>query len=507
MFKILCRVVGLIVLFLSSSPLIGQMDYNLPVRYTTTDMYAGPTGKDSAKLKEFIYEQFSYKAVLVKDGEEIILPVSSLGDLEFNDPEDLSQFWTIQRLKGNRYKELTSLKGSDWEIIEELNELSNDALSYYERNDALYRDLYLEAYLHELVYRIYPAGSISGLSGSINVRILKDTSPNAGILPNGTLLINSGLLSVLNSELDLIAVLAHEIAHYVLEHAAKNIKAEEKRQKRAAFLSVLATAATAAVEVGIAVNNDNYRPGYLTLSTAVIASSISSSINKELGMKYNREQELEADLIAKDLLNQIGIDTSSMAKALSSIYNYSNGRGYTVSLGASNSHPAIFDRLELLGGWAEGELSEEHLIRFSAINTFNAQIEYQRLNLQDCLELTLLNIDAGIASGTDYMLAAKSMLYLSNDSSSNKIALGYLEKSRAFSFANSIELEKVRGIFLDRLGNSGAAKVAFDSYIQNLEKAKTNKEFTREDYRIIQYLNEEIIWAKQMQRKLIKLNE
>jgi Zn-dependent protease with chaperone function len=506
MFKILFRIAGFLVLIFSSSPLIGQTDYNLPVRYTINNMYAVPTDKDSAILKEFVYEQHSFKAVLIKDGKKFILPVSSLEELEFNPPEDLHQFWTIQRLKENRYKELTSPKGIDWELGLELDELSQDALTYYERNDALYQDLYLEAYLHALVHRIYPTGIITGLSGLLNVRILKDTSPNAVIFPNGTLLINSGLLSVVKSESELIAVLAHQIAHYVLEHTVKNIKAEEKRRKRAEFLSYLATAATAAVEVGIAANNENYVPGYLTLSIAVIASSISTSINRQLGLDYNREQELEVDLITKELLDFIVIDTNSLSNALLSIYMHSKSRGDIVSPEAPNSITMLAERLKLLGGWDRNEISKNHTIRFSGINSINAQIEYQRLHLPHCLSLVKQNINAGIASGADYLLAAKTMLYLSNDSISNKIALGYLKKSKAFSFANSIELDKVRGIFLDRLGDRGAAKLAFDSYMQNLEKAKIDKEFTWEDYRVIEYLNEEIIWAKQMQRKLIELN-
>ena len=507
MLKNLFRIIAVSTIYFSFKPASAQLEFNLPILYNG-DMYSQQQKPDSVLLHRLYYHQGELKLVLIKDEQKFIVSASSVGELEFFPPQGLDEFWKIQCLKEERYKDLVSFRGGfDWDLRLELNELSQDVLAYYEKNDALYRDLYLESYLQELVYKLYPSTALTGLPGFVNIRILKDSSPNAFVFPNGTLIINTGLLSLIKSESELIAVLAHEIAHFVLEHTLKNIRKAEERRKRAEFLSFLATATVGVIEVGLASSNENYSPGALTFSTAIIASSVSSSINEALGMKYSHDQEYEADIVAKEMLNFLGLDPNYLTNVLQAIQNYSVKKGFFTTLQASATHPNISKRISILGSAVQRESDLNYTIRFSAINTFNAQIEFQRLNLQDCLELTLLNIDAGIASGTDYLLAAKSMLYLSNDSSSNKIALGYLEKSRAYSFANSIELEKVRGIFLDRIGNNGAAKLAFDSYIQNLEKAKTNKEFTWEDYRVIQYLNEEIIWAKQMQRKLIKLKE
>ena len=54
--------------------------------------------------------------------------------------------------------------------------------------------------------------------------VLNNSVPNAWALPGGKIAINRGLLTELNSEAELAAVLGHEIVHAAARHSAKRIE-------------------------------------------------------------------------------------------------------------------------------------------------------------------------------------------------------------------------------------------------------------------------------------------
>ena len=59
------------------------------------------------------------------------------------------------------------------------------------------------------------------------------------MLPNGSMVISTGLLCTLDSEDELAAVIACELGHFVLDHQVNNIYRAERRAKRAAFCRCL----------------------------------------------------------------------------------------------------------------------------------------------------------------------------------------------------------------------------------------------------------------------------
>ena len=54
--------------------------------------------------------------------------------------------------------------------------------------------------------------------------VVNDGTPNAWALPGGKIGIHRGLLTELNSEAELAAVLAHEIVHAAAKHGAKSMQ-------------------------------------------------------------------------------------------------------------------------------------------------------------------------------------------------------------------------------------------------------------------------------------------
>jgi predicted Zn-dependent protease len=85
-----------------------------------------------------------------------------------------------------------------------------------EKADYLFEDAELQAYLETVMHKLYPE-----YPGAISVRIVDSPSLNAFALPNGSIYINTGMLSRLENEAQVATVLAHEGVHFTNKHSWK----------------------------------------------------------------------------------------------------------------------------------------------------------------------------------------------------------------------------------------------------------------------------------------------
>ncbi len=203
---------------------------------------------------------------LVKKGERIEkISVIHLNRITF-EPANLEEFWISKAIENGVYNQLMR-NGNQMELRKELDDEVLEYMNYLQSNDLFYQDSYIESYLNSLALKISPKNINDGRPGFIHIKIVKDTTPNAHIYSNGTMLINKGLLSVVHSEEELMAVLAHEISHFFLDHSVLNIDTVVARQRCAEFWASLATGLVAATEIYTAARNPNYYPGDITMAT------------------------------------------------------------------------------------------------------------------------------------------------------------------------------------------------------------------------------------------------
>jgi hypothetical protein len=89
----------------------------------------------------------------------------------------------------------------------------------------------VQEYVSQLGNSLLPSGT-KGTSRSLEFRffVVEDPTINAASLPDGTLLINTGLLGAVDNEAQLAFILSHEIAHVLQVHHRREI--EETRGKR-----------------------------------------------------------------------------------------------------------------------------------------------------------------------------------------------------------------------------------------------------------------------------------
>ena len=163
--------------------------------------------------------------------------------------------------------------------------------------------------------------------------IIDSPAINAFALPGGYVYVNRGLLTFINTEAELAAVLAHEIGHITARHAVQ-------QHARTGL-------ANAASSVGGFVAAVATRSGY-------IGSQISqvTSLWAQTGLSgYGREAELEADSLGAEYLYNAGYDPAAMIDVITVLKNQEDfnrrvsgqGGGYH---GLFATHPRNDTRLQ-----------------------------------------------------------------------------------------------------------------------------------------------------------------
>ncbi len=116
-------------------------------------------------------------------------------------------------------------------------------------------------------------------------------SVNAFAGPGGIIAVNAGLVVITESESELAAVIAHEIAHVTQRHLAQLMERSE--------LASLTTFAGVFASILLATQN----PG---AGQAALAASLAGA--EHTALRYSREKEMEADRTGMELLHRAGFD-------------------------------------------------------------------------------------------------------------------------------------------------------------------------------------------------------
>jgi len=174
----------------------------------------------------------------------------------------------------------------------------------------LHKNDELNAYLQQINDRLFPE-----FKGKIRVRAHKAPYLNAFALANGSIYVNLGLISTLENEAQLAAVLAHEGIHFVEKHSA--------RQR--AFAQNSAGLAVAVTLLGV------------PLAGELIAMEAISG--------YSREHELEADNLGYQRMVKAGYSPAESVKAFEALAREAKAAAKEGPFFFS-SHPKLQQRIE-----------------------------------------------------------------------------------------------------------------------------------------------------------------
>jgi beta-barrel assembly-enhancing protease len=439
-----------------------------------------------------LFDQIAKSYTVSCNGMTYRIALSDIKKITLDKPVTQKALWQSIKIGSDVDISLLS-RGYQYDMRAELKEESLEMIQNCQKYQMLFYDEYIEDYLQGLLYKIHAITLNDGRPGNLSVMILKDNQPNAFCLPNGTILISTGLLSTIRSEDELIGILAHEVAHFVLDHQIININKTIERQKRADFWAAFGTAIAAASEVYLSSTTDYDTFGTITLSTAVFSNAIGQLVVERLGNKYNKEQEWEADNAAALILEHFNRDPKAFSAALTRIKNYYILNGNFLALSGSGTHPDLDERITRIGTIDLSTITDiKYDRKVSFINTYNALNEYYNYKqLTNSLDLSNRNIAAGVGSEEDYIIKAMIIRQLFNTPESNLEALELLQKAKSINNEPVNYLFKQEAITLIRLDRTKEAIEALKIYLSRMEAIPYKTE----------HLENEINWTKKMLSK------
>jgi len=178
----------------------------------------------------------------------------------------------------------------------------------------------LSAYVSRVGQKI---AAQSGVNLPYEFVVLNNSVPNAWALPGGKIAINRGLLTELDSEAELAAVLGHEIVHAAARHTAR-------QQTRAMIMQV------GAIGTAIAASDSDYG-GLVAGGASVLASA---------GLaKYGRDAELEADRYGMEFMARAGYDPQGAVHLQETFVRLNEGHDQDWISGFFASHPPSRERV------------------------------------------------------------------------------------------------------------------------------------------------------------------
>ena len=433
------------------------------------------------------------------NGIQETIPLNEMGHIAISAPQTDREFWQQIYLKNHLY-EYFSDRGYKHKLRQEIDE---ECLDYLDKlNEIAYQEDYIVSYVQGVFSKLNATTIDSNRGESLNIRIIQSPEPDAFMLPNGSMVISTGLLCILDSEDELAAVIACELGHYVLDHQVNNIYRAERRAKRAAFWAdVFATTASAALDVAYWDDDKDAYAVSLVADIGAIASLLSIPATDRLGMKYKTSQETSSDRIARQLLAFKGYNPDGVASALSKIIGYYNLHQRSNDIPRYGSISDLQKRIEKAGK-AHNLSARPYLRTTSDVISFNAAMNYANKQYKETARLIRKNIDNRLATDNDYVILVKAEMALSNTEEVNNRCLAMLDKAKELAGTSpNLDIYKQKILLLMRMNKQAQAADILKEYIillsdyegQGIEGAE--KEWT----------DKEIGWANRMLDRISRI--
>lgn len=182
-------------------------------------------------------------------------------------------------------------------------------------------DPQLTAYVSQVGQRL---AAVSDRKLPYEFHVLNNSVPNAWALPGGKIVLNRGLLTELNSEAELAAVLGHEITHAAAKHTARSMSRGMLMQG-AMMASVIATQGS----------------DYAQL--AQMGAGLGAQL---VTQKYGRDAEREADYYGMKYMSRAGYNPQGAVELQKTFVKLSKSHRQDWLSGLFASHPPSQERVQ-----------------------------------------------------------------------------------------------------------------------------------------------------------------
>jgi beta-barrel assembly-enhancing protease len=213
----------------------------------------------------------------------------------------------------------------DLELLEQVDLLDKRL----EREGLVLEDEATSAYLNRVGQSLLVPRGLKLENVNWKFRALRDAQPNAFALPNGSVYISTGMLSLMDNESQLAAVLAHEMTHVLHRHTYL-----QNRSNRKKFLTMNIIAAVGA-----------YAPGGVPGAVITIVTAVAPFIVMATMFGYSRDLEREADLKGIDMMLAAEYPPEEMVSIMKLLNRDIEGENIRLFY---NDHPALDERIKYL---------------------------------------------------------------------------------------------------------------------------------------------------------------
>jgi len=163
-------------------------------------------------------------------------------------------------------------------------------------------------------------------------RAVRDPQPNAFALPNGSIYVTTGLLSLMDNESQLAAIIAHELTHVMRRHTYQHNRSNRKK-----FLTMNIMSAIGA-----------YAPMSGVGAVIMIVTTVAPFIMVATMYGYSRELEREADLKGIDMMISAEYPPEEMIQVMKLLNKDIEGENIRLFY---NDHPSLDERIKYLSGY------------------------------------------------------------------------------------------------------------------------------------------------------------
>jgi tetratricopeptide (TPR) repeat protein len=215
----------------------------------------------------------------------------------------------------------------DLELLEQVNLLD----ARFEREGLVLENDAASKYLENIGSVLVP-GNLKAENVLWKFRALRDPQPNAFALPNGSIYVTTGLLSLVDNESQVAAILAHEMTHVLRRHTYL-----QNRSNRKKFLAMNVMAAVGA-----------YAPSGAIGAIIQIATAIAPLIVIATMFGYSRDLEREADLKGIDMMIKAEYAPEEMVSVMKLLNQDIEGENIRLFY---NDHPSLDERIKYLSNY------------------------------------------------------------------------------------------------------------------------------------------------------------
>lgn len=370
-------------------------------------------------------------------------------------PDNIESIWQKKCLESDVYENILK-SGYSYDRRYEMEEMMKEYLVRAEQNNSFFIDSYLESRLYAILRKVYPVRHTDRRPGILSLRILADIIPDAWVGPDGTMIISTGMIAALNSEDELMALMAQEVAHFALDHHLANY-----------------------------------------------SNTLVSGTEPALGnlIRYNPEQEMAADRCAFEVLGAYDRNAYELGSMLINVLSYSELMGNYYIGTSKGFFPDAAARASSFSGIVT-EISTDYDKQIAPVLSYNAYSAYNQSQYLLCRRLIERLIATGVSTADEMVLLSQAIMNLSGSNAEDEKALAVVRSVTIGTAEPPTGAFKQEALLLMRLGQRDEAEKALSRYEESLSRDENKySSMTGDQSRMLDYLASEKEWATTIRRR------